>query len=48
MHGQGSRLGFQDLLREATGQALDPAFFEMHLSTRYLGAASLDDAAANR
>jgi carboxypeptidase Taq len=38
VHGQGSRLGFNDLLREATGKPLDPADFEAHLTSRYLGA----------
>jgi carboxypeptidase Taq len=37
VHGQGSRLGFNDLLREATGKPLDPAAFEAHLTARYLG-----------
>ena len=36
VHGQGSRLGFNDLLREATGKPLDPADFEAHLAARYL------------
>ncbi len=36
VHGQGSRLGFNDLLREATGKPLDPADFEAHLASRYL------------
>ena len=36
LHGQGSRLGFQDLLRAATGKALDPADFTAHLTRRYL------------
>ncbi len=36
VHGQGSRLGFNDLLRRATGRALDPADFEAHLTARYL------------
>jgi carboxypeptidase Taq len=36
VHGQGSRLGFQDLLREATGKPLDPADFAAHLAERYL------------
>jgi len=36
VHGQGSRLGFNDLLREATGKTLDPADFEAHLTARYL------------
>ncbi len=37
VHGQGSRLGFNDLLRAATGRPLDPAAFEAHLASRYLG-----------
>ncbi len=36
VHGQGARLGFQDLLRAATGQGLDPAHFTAHLTLRYL------------
>lgn len=36
VHGQGSRLGFQDLLRQATGKPLDPADFMAHLAERYL------------
>ncbi|MBL6076420.1 carboxypeptidase M32 [Belnapia sp. T18] len=36
VHGQGSRLGFQDLLRTATGKPLDPADFMAHLRSRYL------------
>ena len=36
VHGQGSRLGFNDLLREATGKPLDPTDFEAHLTARYL------------
>ncbi|RVT97057.1 carboxypeptidase M32 [Rhodovarius crocodyli] len=36
VHGQGSRLGFQDLLRAATGKPLDPADFQAHLTARYL------------
>ena len=36
VHGQGSRLGFNDLLRAATGKPLDPADFEAHLASRYL------------
>ncbi len=36
VHGQGSRLGFNGLLREATGKPLDPADFEAHLTARYL------------
>jgi carboxypeptidase Taq len=38
VHGQGSRLGFQDLLRHATGKPLDPADFTAHLTARYLAA----------
>jgi len=38
VHGQGSRLGFQDLLRHATGKPLDPADFTAHLTARYLTA----------
>ena len=38
VHGQGSRLGFQDLLRQATGKPLDPADFTAHLTGRYLTA----------
>jgi carboxypeptidase Taq len=37
VHGQGSRLGFNELLKEATGRKLDPAAFEAHLTARYLG-----------
>ncbi|MGG5810726.1 carboxypeptidase M32 [Falsiroseomonas sp. CW058] len=36
LHGQGARLGFQDLLRHATGRALDPGCFTVHLARRYL------------
>jgi carboxypeptidase Taq len=36
VHGRGSLLGFNDLLREATGAALDPACFQAHLRARYL------------
>jgi carboxypeptidase Taq len=36
VHGQGARLGFQDLLRHATGKKLDPADFTAHLTARYL------------
>jgi carboxypeptidase Taq len=38
VHGQGSRLGFQDLLRAATGKPLDPSDFTKHLRGRYLTA----------
>ena len=36
VHGQGSLLGFNDLLVAATGKPLDPADFEAHLTARYL------------
>jgi len=36
VHSQGNRLGFNDLLREATGKPLDPTDFEAHLTSRYL------------
>ena len=36
VHSQGSRLGFQDLLRHATGKPLDPSDFTAHLRARYL------------
>jgi len=36
VHGKGSVLEFNDLLRAATGKALDPAAFEAHLTARYL------------
>jgi carboxypeptidase Taq len=36
VHGQGSRLGFNDLLLQATGKPLDPTDFETHLTARYL------------
>lgn len=36
VHGMGARLGFQDLLRHATGKPLDPADFTAHLTRRYL------------
>jgi carboxypeptidase Taq len=38
VHGMGSLLGFNDLLRAATGKPLDPADFQAHLTARYLGA----------
>jgi carboxypeptidase Taq len=37
VHAEGARLGFQDLLRSATGKPLDPADFTAHLTARYLG-----------
>jgi carboxypeptidase Taq len=36
VHGQGSRLGFQDLMTAATGRPLDPSAFMEHLRGRYL------------
>jgi carboxypeptidase Taq len=36
VHGKGSLLGFNDLLRSATGKPLDPGDFEAHLTARYL------------
>jgi carboxypeptidase Taq len=36
VHGRGSLLGFNDLLRATTGKPLDPADFEAHLTARYL------------
>lgn len=36
VHGKGSLLGFQDLLRAATGKPLDPSDFQTHLASRYL------------
>jgi carboxypeptidase Taq len=36
VHAQGARLGFQALLREATGKPLDAADFTAHLTARYL------------
>lgn len=36
VHAQGSRLGFNDLLKHVTGVPLDPAFFERHIRARYL------------
>jgi carboxypeptidase Taq len=36
VHGMGAVLGFNDLLRHATGKSLDPADFEAHLTRRYL------------
>jgi len=37
VHGHGSRLSTRELLVQATGRPLDPAVFERHLETRYLG-----------
>jgi carboxypeptidase Taq len=36
VHAMGSLLGFDELLRHATGKPLDPADFEAHLRARYL------------
>ena len=36
VHAHGARLGYNDLLRHATGSPLDPAAFERHLTNRYL------------
>jgi carboxypeptidase Taq len=38
VHAHGARLGFQELLRAATGKPLDPADFIAHLTQRYLTA----------
>ena len=37
VHAHGSRLGFNALLTAATGKPLDPAYFQAHLTARYLG-----------
>jgi len=36
VHAKGALRGFNDILREATGEALNPAHFEAHLTARYL------------
>jgi carboxypeptidase Taq len=36
IHAQGARLGFNELLIAATGEPLNPAAFETHLTNRYL------------
>ncbi len=36
VHRQGARFDFNDLLKAATGEALNPALFEAHLTRRYL------------
>ena len=36
VHNKGSLLGFNDLLRAATGKPLDPVAFQAHLTARYL------------
>ena len=38
VHAHGASLGFQDLLRAATGKPLDPMDFQEHLRGRYLNA----------
>ncbi len=42
IHDRGSLLSFNDLLREATGKALDPEDFLAHLRTRYLAQKPLE------
>lgn len=37
VHQLGAFAGFNDILRSATGEALNPAYFEAHLRARYLG-----------
>ncbi|MFC0411041.1 carboxypeptidase M32 [Roseomonas elaeocarpi] len=37
VHSHGASLGFQELLRRATGKPLDPEDFQAHLRRRYLG-----------
>jgi len=37
VHRHGARLGFNELLTMATGEPLNPAAFEAHLTRRYLG-----------
>jgi carboxypeptidase Taq len=39
VHGKGSLLSTAELVRQATGRALDAGIFRRHLETRYLGAA---------
>ncbi|HQT64091.1 MAG: carboxypeptidase M32 [Acidocella sp. 20-57-95] len=36
IHSHGASLGFNELLRRATGEALNPTAFEAHLTARYL------------
>lgn len=36
VHSQGSRLSSSDLLKQATGEGLNTAFYKQHLETRYL------------
>jgi len=37
LHAQGSRLGFRELINQATGKPFDTTAFEAHLRHRYLG-----------
>jgi carboxypeptidase Taq len=36
VHGKGSLLEFNPLLQGATGEPLNPAYFQQHLTARYL------------
>jgi carboxypeptidase Taq len=36
VHGLGSSLGYNEILANATGEGLNPAYFEAHLTARYL------------
>lgn len=36
IHAKGALLGYNELLRQATGEPLNPSYFEAHLTTRYL------------
>lgn len=36
VHGLGSLRGYNEILAQATGEALNPAYFEAHLTARYL------------
>ncbi|MBU6419651.1 MAG: carboxypeptidase M32 [Proteobacteria bacterium] len=36
VHERGASAGFNEILRAATGEALNPAYFEAHLTARYL------------
>ncbi|MDE1896249.1 MAG: carboxypeptidase M32 [Rhodospirillales bacterium] len=36
VHGRGSSAGFNEILQAATGETLNPAYFEAHLTARYL------------
>lgn len=37
VHGLGASVGFNEILQAATGETLNPAYFEAHLRARYLG-----------